>query len=292
MLHKQLLLCICCIIAAIITVRRRVAGDRRCKMIEELDLNYITLFLFTVETANYFPQQNSTNHHPELSFHPNYCRNLWKQSIFRRAVALQWTAGFHLQHRVHNQPRLGELLTEECALPENAIDLPNATLPAYTIQEHLAECQFQNSCLPQWMCQSVTWLAQIGSESVEVLFLLAVPGAQCFTATTVSHGVEQGRTFGRVDLFLLLTRHVSVQATFEVNYQPAPLSLPEWDHLPVYYQYLDSLISLASINVAIVQLYIWSKSRVKKNLHINFKLLCWGGGCLGLLVGWCEKEIH
>ena len=59
------------------------------------------------------------------------------------------------------------------------------------------------------MHKSVTWLPQIGSESVEVLFLLAVPGAQYFTATTVSHGEEQRCTSGQRDLFPLLTLRVS-----------------------------------------------------------------------------------
>lgn len=49
--RKKLLLCACCIIFAIITVRKGVMRDIRCKMIEEWDLNYITLFLFAVETA-------------------------------------------------------------------------------------------------------------------------------------------------------------------------------------------------------------------------------------------------
>lgn len=133
MWHKQLHLCICCIIAAIITVRRRVTGDRRCKMIEELDLNYITIFLFTVETANYFPQQNSANHHPEVSFHPNYCRNLWKQSIFRRAVALHWTAGFHLQYRVHNQ--------ESCWLTS----VPCQKMPSISQMQHCPPAQSKST---------------------------------------------------------------------------------------------------------------------------------------------------
>lgn len=79
------------------------------------------------------------------------------------------------------------------------------------------------------MHKSVTWLPQIGSESVEVLFLLAAPGAQYFTETTVSHREEQRCTFGHGDLFLLLTLHVSLPGAghFEVDYQLAPLKLPE-----------------------------------------------------------------
>ena len=79
------------------------------------------------------------------------------------------------------------------------------------------------------MHKSVTWLPQIGSESVEVLFLLAAPGAQYFTETTVSHGEEQRCTFGQGDLFLLLTLHVSLPggSHFEVDYQLAPLKIPE-----------------------------------------------------------------
>lgn len=80
------------------------------------------------------------------------------------------------------------------------------------------------------MHEPVTWRPQIGSESVEVLFLLAVPEAQYFTATAVSHGEQQRCTFGGGGgLFLLLTLHVSLRSAshFEVDYQSAPPELPE-----------------------------------------------------------------
>lgn len=60
-------------------------------------------------------------------------------------------------------PQSGELLSDECAcstpLPENTIDPPNATLPACTLHEHLAECQFQNSDLSFSMNAQVCNLA-------------------------------------------------------------------------------------------------------------------------------------
>lgn len=118
--------------------------------------------------------------------------------------------GFILSTRVHYEPGLKSCwLMSVCVCAHTALCQktpsipPNATLPGRPLQEHLAECQFLNSCLFQWMHKSVTWLPQIGIESVEILFLLAVPGAQYFTATTVSHGEIQRCTFGQGDLFLL-----------------------------------------------------------------------------------------
>lgn len=108
---KKLLSCMCCITIAIITVKKRVMGDTQCKMVEEWDQNYITSFLFAVETANYFHQHTSTQTtaHPEVSSHPNYCRSMWRRWHVKAEPSggrwlLQWTAGlqcwrFHLlQH--------------------------------------------------------------------------------------------------------------------------------------------------------------------------------------------------
>lgn len=59
--HGNPFSCLRCISVAVITVKKGVMGDMQCEMTEEEDQSYITLFLFAVETANYFLRQNSTN---------------------------------------------------------------------------------------------------------------------------------------------------------------------------------------------------------------------------------------
>lgn len=152
----------------------------------------------------FFYQQKSTNHqqHPELFFPIPITVPV--PTCESRPLALQplfdYSAAFHLQHRGLLSARVCWLMNvfavpcQKTPLTQPPTPNPRqkkATLPACALQEHLAECQFQNSCLFQWMHKSVTRLPQIGSESVEVLFLLAVPGAQYFTAATVSHGEEK-----------------------------------------------------------------------------------------------------
>lgn len=83
MQHKWLPLSARCIIVAIITLRKGIIW---CKVIEKWDQNYITLFLFTVETENYFHWRNSTNHHPPRAPFPSqllqeHMAAMWKQSL-------------------------------------------------------------------------------------------------------------------------------------------------------------------------------------------------------------------
>lgn len=130
--HKKLLLCVCCIIVVVITATK---GTIRCKMIQEWDQNYITVFLFAVETANYFLQQNSTKlppTHPEPPRAPAVIgreSELWvggwehvaaltcESRAFGRAVALPRTAGLECWVSSSAQGPLsaqsGELLTDE-----------------------------------------------------------------------------------------------------------------------------------------------------------------------------------
>ena len=176
--------------------------------------------LYSCSQWNYFHEQKRTNHRPPWALFP---AQLLREHVapptcgsraFRgggsgfTAVCWRRVLGFIFSMRytitVAWRAVDGRVCVSVCShlyvctstSPENTIDPPNATLPTFILGEDLAECQFLNSCPFQWMHKSVTWLPQIGSESVEVLFLLATPGAQYFTATTVSHGEEQRCTFG------------------------------------------------------------------------------------------------
>lgn len=133
---KKLLLSVHCITVAIITVKKRVMGKHmtQCKMVEEWDQNYITLFFFAVETANYFHRQNSTYHHSPRGLFPSQL--LWEHVAMLTCEAeasggrwlLQWTAGllcwrFHLpQHMETNVSLVGSVCLFVPTSPDNTID--------------------------------------------------------------------------------------------------------------------------------------------------------------------------
>lgn len=133
---KELLLSVHCIIVAIITVKKRVIADTQCKMVEEWDQNYITLFLFAVETANYFHQQNSTYHHLPRGLFPSQLLREHVAMLTCEAEAsggrwlLQWIAGllcwrFHLlQHMETNVSLVWRMCVCVCLYP------PRQTTPS------------------------------------------------------------------------------------------------------------------------------------------------------------------
>lgn len=110
--------------------------------------------------------------------------------------------------------------------------------------------------IPKLLSFSINAVTQppwIEWEPVMVSFLLAVPGASYFPATTVSH--TEVHIWLRC-LFVLLTPHVSL--TSERHFWsrlPAGSSVtPPWDLLPVCYQYLDVIVPLRSITACLVHL--------------------------------------